>query len=421
MTDSGRTSSPELAAGQLCPDLRLCGSRERSFADFPDEVLAYVGLVLQDKPIRAVRISHDQWSEVLAALRSHWILPLFYWRLRSLPSDFQPPESIIDRLRRTFLQSRVSCMRMERQLSEILCAFQEEGVRALVLRGPGLGWTVYPDPALRPSSDIDLLVHPGQMVTARAVLQRLGYKCLGKRFEITRDFFREEEFIHRELPRENFPVDLHWIHWELHPFFKSSGEETVQDLFYRARQVEYSALSFETLHPVDAVIQGTIHATIIHKDDMRLIWLYDTVLLARQLRVPQDWLTLQERSVSWRARLPVEYGLRMAQVWFGLQLPEELSDFDKWPRPTEDELALWSNGSRHNWIAVLLKRALSNPVMFVRRLRSLLSLLIPPPEIVRYCYPVNRDWLLPLSYVRRWHRWFDYLLLKRGGSARHKG
>jgi hypothetical protein len=104
---------------------------------------------------------------------------------------------------------------MERQLQEIIEALEEEGVRVLVLRGPALAFSLYEDPAMRPSCDLDLLVLPEQVVQARTILESLGYRCLAKRFETARDFFREECFIHHENPGNKFPVDLHWVHWEL--------------------------------------------------------------------------------------------------------------------------------------------------------------------------------------------------------------
>jgi hypothetical protein len=310
---------------------------------------------------------------------------------------------------------------MERQLQEIIEAFQEEGVRVLVLRGPALAFSLYEDPAMRPSCDLDLLVLPEQVVQARDILESLGYRCLARRFETARDFFREECFIHQHNPGNTFPVDLHWVHWELHPFFEGSEEVDIEDLFHRGWKVETPTLTFETLHPVDYLIHSAIHLVMIHKNEMRLSWIYDTALLARHLQVPDDWATLQERCVAWRARLPLENCLKMAQAWAGLELPEGFDDFSTWPRPTEDEAAVWADTMRHHWVTILLKRSLSNPSLLLKRIPSLLRLLFPHPDIVRFCYPTSSNWLLPLSYVRRWFRWFDDLVINRIGVLKQRG
>ncbi len=377
---------------------------------FSDDIAGYISSLLRNESPTAPEASLDQWSDILSELKSHWITTLLYRQIGSLPRQCRPPETITNQMRAAFLESRVCCMHMERQLGEILDTFQKEGIRSLVLRGPALAWSVYPDPAMRPSSDLDLLVLPEQMLQARATLERLHYKCLGKRFEFARDFFREEDFVHQTNPRDNVVVDLHWLHWELHPFFTDSCDVGIEDLFHRASKVNSSALTFETLHPVDALIHAAIHLALIHGRNMRLLWIYDIALLARQLQVPNDWQALQERSVTWRARLALEHCLKMAQAWFGLQLPDKFNDFSMWPPPTEDEIAVCSTALRHHWVAVLLKRCVSRPSGLLKILPSLFRLLFPDPKIVRYCYPPSRDWLLPLSYVRRWYRWFLELM-----------
>lgn len=410
---SASSSALEEAIQNIHPDLKLHQKPGISFNLIPDDLLAYIWSVLKEKSPIPPKASINQWSKLLFLLELHWILPLFYWKIGSLPLELRPPESVISQLRMAYLESRARSLNLERQLGEILDAFQEECIRALVLRGPALGWSVYPDPALRPCGDLDLLVLPEQVVKARASLERLDYKCLSKRFEATREFFREEEFVHHRNTRNNLLVDLHWVNWELHPFFASLPDGGAKDLFDRCCKVRSSSLVFETLNPVDALIQAAVHLAMIHSQEIRLIWIYDIALLARQLHVPDDWKVLQERSVTWRARLALENSLKMAQVLAGLELPERFKDFLSWPRPAADELVIFSHSTRQNWVTFLLKRYFSRPSGFLAMVRSLYRLLFPPPDIVRLTYPPSRDWLLPLSYIRRWHRWFVELFLNR--------
>jgi hypothetical protein len=144
-----------------------------------------------------------------------------------------------------------------------------------------------------------------------------------------------------------------------------------------------------------------------------LSWIYDTALLAQHLQVPDDWETLQTRSVAWRARLPLEHCLKLAQVWAGLKLPDGFDDFSTWPRPSEDEAEVWAGTMHHHWVTILLKRSLSSPSLLLKRVPSLLRLLFPHPDMVRLCYPTSSNWLLPVSYVRRWFRWIDDLVVNR--------
>jgi hypothetical protein len=401
------------------PDLNWHGLPGNSQFNFSDDLMPYIYFFLKDEPSLLPKLSRDQWLKLLSILASHRILPLAFWRIKSLPGEFPLPQQVNDQLRMAFLRGAVHCFRIERQLQEILEAFRVQGMRILILRGPGLAWSVYPNPALRPFDDLDLLVLPEQMIQARAVLEKLGYKCLSKRFNLSRDFYREENFIHQKNPGDNLPVDLHWENWELHPFFRGN-EHGIEEFFQRAIRVEFPELTFETLQPVDALIQAAIHLAVIHNYDMRLIWIYDIALLSKRLREPDDWEALKERSVAWLGRLAVENSLKMAQSWSGLNLPDRFKSFSSWPKPRAEEMTTWRHSTKQYWVKVLLRHSLSSLPAFRRLARSLIHLLFPPAEIVRSCYPPSRRWLLPVSYVRRWKRWFIQLILKRDSLSKRQ-
>ncbi|MEK6574553.1 MAG: nucleotidyltransferase family protein [Chloroflexota bacterium] len=61
------------------------------------------------------------------------------------------------------------------QLGEALTAFAERNMRPIALKGVHLAALVYPDPALRPMNDIDLLFAPEELPAAESILESLGY------------------------------------------------------------------------------------------------------------------------------------------------------------------------------------------------------------------------------------------------------
>jgi len=399
-------------------ELKLCGEPRNALLHLPSDLLIYISSLLRGESPRLPKVSTNQWSDFLSHLIPHGILPLLYWQICSMPPESRPPEEIIFTMRKSFLLNSMSYLKMKRQLGEILRPFQSEGVRALVLKGPALFWTIYPDPAMRPSCDLDLLVLPDQIAQARAILVRLGYKCLGKRFEHCKDFYCEETFIPQENSRNNRPVELHW---DLHSFSGISRNERLEDLFLRTVRVKLSDLSFEALHPVDALIHRAFNMALSHNRDIRLIWIYDVALLARHLTVPDDWEVLQERSVAWRARLALENSLKMAQVWVGLKLPDRFSEFSSWPRPTETEVTAWSDAIlRHDRIASFFRLHWSNSSKPLEKIQFLFHLLFPDPKIIRIRSPLPHKWLLPLSYVRRWHKWLRQYLFNGNNSLKQQ-
>jgi putative nucleotidyltransferase-like protein len=67
-----------------------------------------------------------------------------------------------------------SVLGIERRLLRVVADFEEEGIDVLILKGPAVAHTLYPDPAWRPFGDIDLLVRTSDWEAACAVLERQG-------------------------------------------------------------------------------------------------------------------------------------------------------------------------------------------------------------------------------------------------------
>jgi hypothetical protein len=382
---------------------KLAGEPRNAILSAPDELIAYILSLLRDQPPALPTATQAEWYELLDLLSSHGIIPWIYWRAGHLPRELRPLEAVTDRMREVFLASRARSFLMETQLRGIEDAFNREDVRVLVLKGPALAWRLYPDPATRPSGDIDLLVRPEEFIKSRNILENMGYECLGKRFENSRDFFCEEIFIHKS--RESTPRQVE-LHWDLLRFSGACSNLEMDDLFQRAVELRASALTFEVLNPVDELIHAALHLNIEHSQDIRLIWIYDIRLLARALAVPDDWVSLQKRSMDSRAVIAVRNSLQMARFWAGLELPAGFDDLSTWPEPEQIEISTWSHVVRQRR-SIMSNFRLSwiGSSNIFERARSLFHLVFPDPKMIRLNYPTSHKWLLPLSYIRRWWRW----------------
>jgi len=306
------------------------------------------------------------------------------------------------------MSSRIRAMQMERQLAEMVRAFDGQGVDIIILKGIALAWSHYPDPAARPASDLDILVKPAQMEQARAVLGGLGYRCVYRTFtEVFKDIGCEEVYVHDDGTYRT--VELHW---DIYTFHRTARDAGIEDLFTRAVMAETPSFSFQALHPVDALVHACIHMIKGHGDHLRLSWVYDVALLAGRLSIPDDWAALQKRCVEWRGRFAVEDALKLAREWAGLNLPHGFDDFSLWPGPSEFEACAGREGrNMDNWLARLLKvyRLNSSKTGATEKARFWLRLVFPNPGHIRNNYPPRHEWLLPVSYVRRWLNWLGRL------------
>ena len=88
------------------------------------------------------------------------------------------PAAARQRLTDGLAASRARHLVMTRELTRVLRHWAAEGIDVIPLKGPVLAEAVYPDAALRPFRDLDLLVRPEDRRRADVALRGLGYEPL---------------------------------------------------------------------------------------------------------------------------------------------------------------------------------------------------------------------------------------------------
>jgi Uncharacterised nucleotidyltransferase len=122
-------------------------------------------------------------------------------------------EPIASVLARHLAHNRARAARMQGAAVQIVGRLADRGIEALVLKGAHTGPAYFPEPGVRPASDIDLLVAEGDAFAAEAVLNDWGLAFKGRnRWESTwadpsdPPEPRSLTYVHAEDP---WSVDLH--------------------------------------------------------------------------------------------------------------------------------------------------------------------------------------------------------------------
>jgi hypothetical protein len=381
-------------------DFQLAGAPSNTLLNSSKDLLSYILSLLKNELPILPNLSLDQWGKLVPLLKSHYISPLLYHRVSVLPYELQPPNEVVNQLRIAFLNNRVQGLKIEKQIGEISDTFSKRGIRVLFLKGSATAWSVYPDPVLRSFADFDILVVPENVNSARGILESLGYKCRAKIFEILEESHCEELFAYDNIKEDRLRIELHW---GLHCFSWIKSAVSVRDLFSRSVKSKGPSFSMETLDLVDSLIYSALHMFLNHTHDIRLNWIYDIALIAKQLKVPGDWQMLQERSVSWNVRYAVELALKMAELWTDFKIPDGFSNFSLWPEPNKVERVNWHNvkSKDKSWINMLKLRMPQN-LNYYEKVRFVYRILFPPASYIRNNFAAR---FLPFSYVKRWLKW----------------
>ena len=384
-------------------EFTLCGNPRNSLLTVPDDLLSYILCLLRNEFPPMPKASIEQWIHLTDILNQNRIIPFLYSRIGVLPEKLRPPKYITNIMREYFLVSRVRNIKMDKQLERLLLAFKQEQIKVLVMKGSAIAWSVYPDPAMRPYDDIDLLVLPQQFVKARKIMEMLGYRCEAKIFEIFKDVQSEEYFHYQDRSIGKLKVE---IHWDLHCFYGAKHNIALDDLFHNAITVNTSSFYFETFNAVDTLLHMVAHTGFSHTKDIRLSWICDIAQILTRLEVPQDWISLQTKSVEWGIRLLFERIIKMAEAWNGIKIPDRFADFSSWPKPLLNELAIWPHiTQKHESTISMLKIRLPGNLDFFEKIRLLFHLIFPPSDHILIEFPCRYKWQIPRSYIRYWLKW----------------
>jgi hypothetical protein len=172
-------------------------------------------------------------------------------------------QQVVDRLRQS--QHRHA-------LEQALRALHAAGVRAVVLKGPVLAERIYPDPSLRPSTDLDLLVLPSDLDRARIALWEIGYQSEPEGWNGN----GRPRHHHVHLYRHHPPSPLIELHFRAHsPLCLDAQPLLSQAMPYRTAW----GADCWILSPEDELLYLSAHAAGHYF--LRLSWLYDLKLLLR--------------------------------------------------------------------------------------------------------------------------------------------
>jgi len=253
-------------------------------------------------------LAPDGRAALLASAARHGLLAVFVGRLPPNDPDLRTA------FQRFAAGARLRDARVRAVLEEVLGALGAVGIAPIALKGPALADRLLSEPALRPATDLDLLVSEEELSRATDALVAAGFR----RAAPLQDAYQRAEHHHLHLRRDPGP-DV-----ELHFRAVSAFGAAIPTAELRARAVPHRTARgtpLLVLAPEDELITLAVHAAA-HLFE-RGGWLLDLALLVE--RSPGlDWAEVLARAARWRCRRAVSYTLRRLRS-MGVPVPDELT------------------------------------------------------------------------------------------------
>src|SRR4051812_23591803 len=114
------------------------------------------------------------WHKLAAAAEFHGLTPLLCRNLKA--AAIAIPHEIASEIDSWNSATVRQNLFLSAELLRAHSALREHGIEAIPLKGPVLASELYGDLALRPFSDIDLLIRREQVDAAESVVRDLGYE-----------------------------------------------------------------------------------------------------------------------------------------------------------------------------------------------------------------------------------------------------
>jgi hypothetical protein len=277
----------------------------------------------------------------------------------------------------------------------VLDYLAEAGIPLIVFRGAALGETVYGNPVLRHSHDLNLLLPPADQEKAVRVLVARGFMPVGGAPAPDAVTLQHRSLLPILVHNQLFRVSYCHLSWT--ELWERSIDGVVADRPVRL------------LSPEDTLLHTCSQATL-RPGRLPLVWACDALLILRHY--PElDWTVFLGGAQRSRTQLPAYIALRYLAESLQCVIPapvlERLGTAVMRLDPVERDVALLAVVQREG---LRLGDILRTTPSWRAKLTQVRWLLLPSSGYVRWAYGVRQPLILPLCYVRRLLRYVGYRL-----------
>jgi len=266
--------------------------------------------------LREIAAGDIDWEYLFQLARRHSIVPLVYLQLDQHVSDLVP-QQFLNKLKKHYFENSARNTLLTAELCRLINLFRDEGIEAIPYKGPVLALFAYGDIALRRFVDLDVIVKKADVLKARDILLKEGYKP-SRSLSLT-----QQEMLLRTQHNMQFSRDNHRLiielHWEVAPHLFAStvnGERLWQDLI----TIDLNGTPVKTFSAEDLLFSLCVHGSR-HLWE-RLGWICDVAELMK--RQPLNWTALLERAAISDTERMFLLGVQLAQRLLDAPVPPEV-------------------------------------------------------------------------------------------------
>jgi len=253
-----------------------------------------------------------RWDYIFDSAVDQCVASILYYNLQKVDAELIPLD-FMKMLKSSYIDTLANNILIVKELKEVLSSLAELNVDVIILKGLALAETVYPDIALRPFNDVDILIQEKDIKRAQKAITELGYETYCDP-EFNERFREEIHYIYGN----GLSLDIHWNLFKL-PY---SRYIDMDSFWANSRRLGVEGMEFSILAPEDLLIYLCVHFSKHFANEIfRLIWLVDISEIIHRHNSTLDWEYITEKALQYRVYSPIRYALNTTRDFFDVCIP----------------------------------------------------------------------------------------------------
>ena len=336
------------------------------------------------------------WSLLCDEVRAGGLAPLVYDVLRG---SQWVPETAAACLRDSYYETATFAGVMSVELGYVLRLLEKAGLPVIVLKGAALGDTLYGNSALRPMTDLDLLLHDRDISAALDVLHRNGYRTTGVEVRTGHTLEYENELVVYSPGTPPMAVELHWRLLDS-PFYQ---DRVGASWFWETAQPALVAGTGALVLGMEAAILHLSAHYVLHHRAQGVRWIYDIALLVESFGNDIDWQLVFDKATEFELIYSIQVVVQQLVDDWQVAFPADVvSAATELTASEEEQRVVHLLLSEQRPVVQRFWSDLSTMSSWRRRSSYLLANLFPSPAYMQDRYDLHSRGLLPLAYPYRW-------------------
>ena len=217
-----------------------------------------------------------RWEEMIKYAGRAGILPIVAHNLCSneeicslrspTPSAYGIPEKFKQHLRWVLFMTTAKNLQMYQVLARVISALQKEGIDVILLKGPVLAATVYPNIGARAFSDLDLFVRKIDLPKVEECFHAMNFSIPPEE-QRPREFHKKHckpkasvsEANSFHLPFTDGKGSIVEIHWDFEEAIRFSNKSLIREFWANAEKKSFELFEVKVLSLEDTLLALCLH------------------------------------------------------------------------------------------------------------------------------------------------------------------